>query len=95
MTLTLYQNPTPIDGLESATHTGLLNISLLACAAMPPFIFGAFERRADTPSTLNRSANVAVCVSEIAWGSGTSMADGGAIDMVPKGIGRRERCCCY
>lgn len=42
---------------------GLLNISLLASAAMPPLMAGAFERRAATPLTLSLSVKVAICVS--------------------------------
>ncbi len=56
--------------------TGLLNMSLLAWAAMPPLIFGALDRRAATPLTLKRSEKVAICVSIAPW---TSVAIGGAI----------------
>lgn len=42
---------------------GLLNISLLASAAMPPLMAGAFERRAATPLTLSLSVKVAIWVS--------------------------------
>ena len=42
------------------TRTGLLNMSLLACAAMPPPIFGALDRRAATPLTLSLSEKVAL-----------------------------------
>ena len=60
MALSIYQNPARMYNLRLIAPTGLLNISLLACAAMPPLIFGAFERRAGTPLTLSLSAKVAV-----------------------------------
>lgn len=57
-------------------RTGFLNMSLLACAAMPPLILGALERRAATPLTLNLSTRVAIWVSIVARGS---VAAGGAM----------------
>ena len=56
--------------------TGLLNISLLEWAAMPPAMTGALERRAVTPLTLSLSEKVAICVSAVLW---TSRAVGGAM----------------
>lgn len=58
--------------------TGLLNISLLACAAMPPPILGALERRAGMPLTLSLSEKVAICVSVVLC---TSRAVGGTMVM--------------
>ena len=57
---------------------------------MPPLSFGAFERRAGTPLTLNRSAKVAIWVSEIPWLSGMSMADGGAMMKMLKVVKTHE-----
>lgn len=51
-------------------------MSLLACAAMPPAILGALERRAATPLTLSLSEKVAICVSVVLR---TSRADGGTM----------------
>ena len=61
------------------SYTGLLNISLLACGAIPPDILGAFDRLVATPFTLNRSEKVAACVSVRAGGS---RALGGAMDSI-------------
>lgn len=66
----------PRSRAEVQILTGPLNISLLACAAIPPGILGALERRAATPLTLSLSEKVAICVSVVLC---TSRAVGGAI----------------
>ena len=52
-------------GAKVPILTELLNMSLLAGAAMPPGILGALERRAATPLTLSLSENVEMCVSVV------------------------------
>ena len=61
---------------ELQNLTGPLNISLLACAAIPPGILGALERRAVTPLTLSLSEKVVICVSVMLC---TSRAVGGGM----------------
>ena len=48
--------------VKGVSRTELLNMSLLAFAATPPPIFGAFDRRAWTPLTLSWSEKVVACV---------------------------------
>ena len=53
-------NLNPCGEIQASKPTGLLNISLLECAAIPPLIFGAFERLAATPFTLSLSTIFAI-----------------------------------
>ena len=71
---------------ELQNLTGPLNISLLACAAIPPGILGALERRAATPLTLSLSEKVAICVSVVLCTS--RAAGGGMVRMVVAGAER-------
>ena len=89
MALIRGQCPIGAHRLKGVSRTGLLNMSLLACAATPPPIFGAFDRRAWTPLTLSWSEKVVACVSATPWGS---IAEGDICYRCLKSTENEKRC---